>query len=107
MATLVRRNNYPTDLSQREWYGTRGVIPLPKEGGRPAVYERRELLNALLYVMATACKGSQLPKEFGHWKTVYHYYHLWRHNGSWEQIYHALKEVDGLKVGDEEALRHV
>lgn len=47
------RCRYPSDLSQAEWAQVQRLIPAPKPGGRPANHDRREIVNALLYVSRT------------------------------------------------------
>lgn len=44
---MVDRPAYPTDLSDAEWELIAQFIPEPKPGGRPALHERREIINAL------------------------------------------------------------
>ena len=31
-----------------------------------------------------------MPHDFPPWQTVYHYFRLWRDDGSWQQIHDAL-----------------
>lgn len=40
-----------------------------------------------------------LPRELPPWKTVYHYFHLWRTNGTWERLNRLLREKVRLKFG--------
>jgi hypothetical protein len=39
------RQHYPSDLTDREWSQIERFIPAPKSGGRPAKYERREIVR--------------------------------------------------------------
>jgi putative transposase len=41
------RRRYPTDLTDAEWQLLAALIPAPKPRGRPAVHDRRELVNAM------------------------------------------------------------
>jgi putative transposase len=52
---MVPRRPYPTDLSDAEWEVLAPLIPAPKLGGRPAVHERREIVNALAYWVRAGC----------------------------------------------------
>jgi transposase len=47
------RAAYPSDLTPAEWAQVCRVIPAPKPGGRPAKHDRREIVNALLYLNRT------------------------------------------------------
>lgn len=39
------------------------------------------------------------PHEFPPWKTVYHYFRLWRLDGTWERVHTALRERLRIRVG--------
>jgi putative transposase len=93
------RRRYATDLSDREWALLAPLIPAPKPGGRPAVHERRELVNAMLYWLRAGCAWRLLPHDFPPWQTVYHYWRLWRQEGRWEQILARLREQERLRQG--------
>jgi len=75
---------------------------LPKaqgKGNRRSPQRQRELLNAMFYVVRTACQWRNLPKDFAPWRTVYHYFRLWKRTKLWVQIHTHLREhlrqVDG------------
>jgi transposase len=34
-----------------------------------------------------------LPREFAPWKTVYHYFRLWRLAGLWDRIHDQLRDA--------------
>jgi len=59
------------------------------------------LLNAIFYLVRTGCQWRNLPKDFAPWRTVYHYFRLWKRNGLWNQIHTHLREhlrlVEGRK----------
>lgn len=85
------RRPYPTDLTDAEWSILEPLVPPPKSGGRPA-RERREILDAIGYVVRSGCAWRCLPHDFPPWQTVYHYFRLWRLDGTWERIHDALRE---------------
>src|SRR5689334_11407813 len=84
---------YPSDLSEPEWAIIGLLVPQPKTNGRAATISRRALLNAMFYVTKTGCGWEWLLREFPHWKTVYHYFRVWRLNGLWEAIHTILREM--------------
>jgi transposase len=49
-----KRAAYPTDLSDAEWEALAPLVPPSKPGGRPALHERREIVNALAYWLRAA-----------------------------------------------------
>jgi putative transposase len=93
------RRRYATDLSDREWALLAPLIPAPKPGGRPAVHDRRELVNAMLYWLRAGCAWRLLPHDFPPWQTVYHYWRVWRREGRWERILATLREQERLRQG--------
>jgi putative transposase len=42
-----------------------------------------------------------LPHEFPPWKTVYHYFRIWRIDGTWERVNGALRERIRAMAGRE------
>jgi putative transposase len=85
------RRAYPSDLTDKQWDMLRALIPLPSLEGRPATVERRELVNAILYVLRSGCPWRLLPYEFPAWGTVYYYFRRWQREGVWEQILQTLR----------------
>ncbi len=86
----MRRTVYPTDLTDAEWILLEPLVPPPKPGGRPAKYPRREIINAIRYVLRTGCAWRLLPHDLPPWQLVYHYFWVWRREGTWQQIHNAL-----------------
>jgi putative transposase len=78
---LIVRQRYDSDVSNEQWQIIESFIPTIKSnhttGGRPAKYERREIFNAILYVVRTGCQWRLLPHDFPAWKTVYDYFIQW------------------------------
>jgi putative transposase len=64
------RRRYPTDLTDHQWALLAPLIPNPKPGGRPAVHDRRELVDAMLYWLRSGCAWRLLPRDFPPWQTV-------------------------------------
>jgi putative transposase len=93
------RRRYATDLTDREWALLAPLIPPPKPGGRPAVHDRRELVDAMLYWLRAGCAWRLLPHDFPPWQTVYHYWRVWRQQGRWERILATLREQERLRQG--------
>ena len=57
----MKRKAYPSDLSDREWQLLEPLLPPPKPGGRPVKYPRREVVNAIRYVLRTGCASLRDP----------------------------------------------
>jgi len=92
---------YNSDLTDAEWQFIHYCFPKPSKTGRPREHAYRELLNAMFYVVRTGCQWRNLPKDFALWRTVYHYFRLWKRTKLWEQIHTHLREhlrqVEGRK----------
>ena len=53
----------------------------------------REILNAIFYIVRSGCAWRLLPHEFPPWKTIHHYFRIWRIDGTWEQLHAASRNV--------------
>jgi putative transposase len=95
------RRRYPTDLTDRQWAILEPLIPAVKPGGRPAKHARREIVDAMLYVLRGGISWRSLPHEYPPWPTVYDYFRLWRDDGTWERIAATLRERLRMTLGRE------
>ena len=85
------RKTYPTDLSDEEWFYIEPHLPVPRAPGRPRIHTLREILDAIFYIVRSGCAWRLLPHEFPPWKTIHHYFRIWRLDGTWEQLHAALR----------------
>jgi putative transposase len=83
---------YPSDMTDDEWAILEPLIPAAKPGGRHRSANMREVVNGIFYVLRGGIPWRFLPKEFPPWKTVYHYFRLWRLDGTWEMLNPKLRE---------------
>ena len=67
------------------------IVPAPKKGGRPAKYARREIVNALLYVVRTGCHWRALPDTLPPWRIVYWYVMAWKKDGTFDRLFDELR----------------
>jgi putative transposase len=85
----VRKAVYPSDLSDEQW---RLVAPVLREAlGRSGRIHRRELLNAIFYVLKTGCQWRYLPQSYPHWTAVYSCFRRWSRNGVWDKVVESLR----------------
>lgn len=93
----VLRRAYDSDLTDRKWKRIAALIPEGRNtrvkggGGRPSRYERRDILNAILYVSRTGCQWRLLPHDFPNWKTVYTRFVRWHNEGVFERMNTELR----------------
>ena len=97
----MTRARYPSDLTDAQWTLLESLIPAVKAGGRSAIHARREIVDAMLYVLRTGCSWRALPHDFPVWQTVYHYFRVWRLDGTWERVHEALRDQGRIAVGRE------
>src|SRR5258708_39973580 len=85
----MKREAYPSDLSDEEWAILEPLIPPAKPGGKPRTTDMREVMNAIFYVNKSGGQWRMLPHGFPKWQTVYYYYNTWRKAGLWG-VWNAL-----------------
>ena len=96
------RPAYPTDLTDAEWTILAPLVPAPLPGGRPPCHARREIVNAILYVLADRVPmagAAARPSAVGHGVVVLSASGARR--ACWEQVNTALREQDRVRVGRE------
>lgn len=87
---------YPSDLTDEQWALLELLLPEPdpRAGGRPRSHPRREIVNAILYVVRSGGAWRQLPADFPPWQTVYWYFASWADDGTLDRLHDIL----GLRV---------
>ena len=89
---MGKREKYPDDLTDKEWECIREFVETKKnKTGRKPLHERREILNAIFYLLRTGCSWRHLPHDFPHWKSVYTQFRRWRLVGLFEKIHDYLR----------------
>ena len=89
---MQHREQYESDVSDREWTIIRQFLPQRGRLGRPPRYGRKEVFNAIMYVTKTGCPWRYLPHDFPGWRLVYYYFASWQKLGVWQRINDALRE---------------
>jgi transposase len=93
---------YASDMTDREWALIEPHMPAPKPLGRPRKVLLREVVDALLYILRTACPWRLLPRDFPKRSTVQRYFYAWQAEGLWERINFLLmqdaRERDGREA---------
>ena len=86
------REVYPTDLDDTEYPRIAPYLPETKSTGAPRTVPWREILNGIFYEVKAGCTWRSLPHDLPKWKTVYHYFRLFRLSGLWETINEKVRE---------------
>jgi transposase len=94
--TVIR---YQTDLTDAEWRVIAPHLPEPRAMGRPREWPMREIDNGIFYVMRSGCAWRLMPNDLPPWGTIYRWFAVWRDDGRFERINHALVMADRERVG--------
>ena len=89
---MTTKGGYPSDVSEAQWELVAPLLSAAGAGGRPEAHPRREVVNAILYLVRTGCSWRQLPKDFPPWETVYWHFARWRDDGSLDRLHDALRD---------------
>ena len=95
MESTEKRQGYMTDLTDEQW---EEIAPM-YEGMRTYKWSKRELTNAVLYLVDSGCKWRQLPHDLPPYSTVYSFYRRAIKSGLWEKIREHLVKVTREKAG--------
>jgi transposase len=97
------RRPYPSDLSDAEWEVIEPLLPTSKERGQQRIHPRREILNAIRYVLRGGIAWRAVPHDLPPWATVWSYFRQWRDDDTWKQIHDALHRQVRQAAGREPA----
>jgi hypothetical protein len=82
----------PADVTEVVWSRLALLLPPTHRVGHPYDYDRRLVLEAIVYVMQTDCGWQHVPSHFPPWQTVYSQLTQWRKNGVWAKIWAGLDQ---------------
>ena len=88
----ARARHYPSDTTDAEWQLIAAHIPAGSRYGRPVVYPRRDVVDAIRYLSHSGCQWRALPADFPHHKLVYHYFKTWTSDGTLNRCHNALRD---------------
>lgn len=97
---MTTRKPYPSDLDDGAWSKIEVLLPQSKMG-RPPKYSRRELLDAIWYVLRNGISWRALPHDFPPWQTVYSFFRLLVKKGIWKTMNDRLREQVRQQAGRE------
>lgn len=86
------------ELTDEEWASVAHLLPEDSQvkKSKPNYKTNREILNALLYREFTGTYWSELPRELGHWNTIFDRFSKWRDEGILQQVFSKLEEMSVL-----------
>ena len=89
---MIQKNekrSYASDLSDSQWAVIEALFPRAVNRSK---WEKRELVNAVLYFVDNGCKWRNLPHDFPPYTTVSNFYYAAIRSELWEKIRAALVE---------------
>ncbi len=89
---------YTSDLTDTHWEMIKEYFP----SGNKNKYEKRELVNAVLYFVKTGCQWRDLPTDFPKWKAVSMFYYRAQKNGTWDKVQRMLVKKVRTQKGKNE-----
>ncbi len=95
----MSRKTYSSDLSEAQWRAVEPFVARPDPRGNPGKYEKREVVNAILYVAREGCRWRALPGDLPPWEAVYDHFRRWRQRGVWESLAEELARADRRQAG--------
>lgn len=76
VSRTCRTPRYPSDMSDAEWAVIEPVLPVPAwrtgRGGRPGVHCRRDVVDAIRYLVKEGITWRAMPVDFPPWQSVYY-----------------------------------
>ena len=98
-----RSRRYPSDTTDAQWALIEPLLPAPGwlagRGGRRAKHCRREIVDAILYVVDNGIKWRALPADFPPWSTVYNHFAHWERQAATQDLLDALRDRARLTEG--------
>jgi transposase len=85
-------------MTDAQWALIEPLLPPAKTGGRPEKHPRRDVVDAILYVVRAGCAWRALPADFPPWETVYWYFTRWEQARVTEKILPVVREQ--LRLAD-------
>lgn len=99
MAEQEKRRAYPTDLTDAEWAEIEPLVRREGGPGHPTQLDRREIVNALMYLTRTGCAWRLLPHEFPNPNSVRYYFDKWTWDGTFGRINARLRRKERVAAG--------
>jgi putative transposase len=88
------RRAYDTDLTDDQW-----ARIAPSLTARRSDTDRREVFNAITYLLRTGCSWRLLPHDFPPHGTVADYYRMWQDDGSIDRAHDMLRRQVRVAAG--------
>jgi transposase len=87
----MRRNPYPSDVSDDEWAFVAPYLTLMTEDAPQRDHSLREVFNGLRWLARSGAQWRMIPNDLPPWYTVYQQTQRWLNAGVFEDLVHDLR----------------
>ena len=95
MKNEYKRTNYQSDLTDKLWEKIEHFFP----SGNKSKYHKRNLVEAVMYIVKTGCQWRALPHDYPPYSTVYNFYSRAKKKGVWEKVMRFLVREIRIQAG--------
>ena len=95
MKAEYKRTGYPSDLTDEQWEKIAEFFP----SGNKSKHHKRNLVEAVMYVVKTGCQWRALPHDYPPYSTVYNFYSRAVKKGRWEKVMQFLVKETRVNAG--------
>ena len=91
---------YPANLTDAQWNFIKPIFEQSRgKYGNRSKWDKRVLVNAVLYINKTGCQWNMLPKDFPPYTIVSSFFHRAKAKGIWTQMNMQLVELSRISSG--------
>jgi putative transposase len=90
---------YSTNLTDKQWSMIEAYFTREKRGKHFQTHNKRDLVNAVLYLNKTGCQWRLLPNDFPPYVTVWSFYRRAVKSGLWERLTSCMVEKSRTATG--------
>lgn len=98
MEKEYKATNYASDLTDKQWEKIKEFFP----SGNKSKYNKRSLVEAVLYIVKTGCQWRMLPHDYPPHDTVWSFYRRAREKGTWDKVMKYLVKETRKNAGRNE-----
>jgi transposase len=78
------------ELTEVQWRRIEGLLTGKRGDPGRTGEDNRLFVNAVLWVLRSGARWSDLPERYGKWKSVHKRFTRWAKKGVWERVFESL-----------------
>jgi len=95
----MRRQNYPSDVTDEEWALVAPYLTLMTEDAPQRSHSLRQAFNGLRWIVRAGAPWRMMPHDLPPWQVVYQQTQRWIGAGVFESLVHDLRELLRVATG--------